>query len=60
MLHYKHLLTNNFYLFYRIVVEVSSIMSSTYQQHVDRRIREMRQRLIHFQKRKKQERSKQN
>jgi len=60
MLHYKHLLTNKCYLLHRVVVEVSSIMSSTYQQHVDRRIREMRQRLIHFQKRKKQERSKQN
>lgn len=31
------------------------MISSTYQQHVDRRIREMRERLIHFQKRKKQE-----
>jgi hypothetical protein len=29
---------------------------SKYQQHVDRRIYEMRQRLIHFQKRKKQAR----
>jgi len=31
------------------------MMSSTYQHHVDRRIREMRQRLLHFQKRKQQE-----
>ncbi len=31
------------------------MISSTYQQHVDRRIREMRQRLLHFQKRKQLE-----
>ena len=30
-------------------------MTSTYQQHVDQRIREMRHRLLHFQKRKRKE-----
>ena len=51
---------NKHYLLHEVMVEEYIIMNSTYQQHVDRRIREMRQRLIHFQKRKKQERSKQN